>query len=56
MNAEQVAREIGEGPSCTCGCENCGRNIYTLYRAALDQAAWIRELERRLATNKDGAK
>lgn len=48
MNAEQLAREIGEGESCACGCFDCGRNIYDLYVIAIDQAAWIRELERRL--------
>lgn len=46
MNAEQQARMIGESPSCGCGCANCGQNIYTLYRAVLDQAARICELEK----------
>ena len=49
MTAEELARSIGEAPSCPCGCERCGRDIHALYRAALDQAAWIREQERRLA-------
>ena len=48
MTAEQTARAIGESPSCPCGCDRCSHDIYTLYRVALDQAAWIRELERRL--------
>lgn len=58
MTAEQLAWSIGEGPSCACGCNKCGRDIYDLYRAVLDQAAWIRELERRLGAEraKAGAK
>jgi hypothetical protein len=56
MDAEQQARAIGDGAACSCGCADCGRDIYTLYRIALDQAAWIRELERRLADTQRSSK
>lgn len=50
MNAEHAAREIGEGPSCSCGCERCGRDIHALYRIALDQSAWIKHVEGELTS------